>query len=75
MPTIMLYSIDQVSPDIIVNFRDLSIIALITKTLLVLELLKLQIFSVLPPCFAILLIKLESLSIVSWDLESKHILG
>ena len=74
MPTIILHSIDQVSPDLLVALRDLSIFALVTETLVLLELLKLQLGAALPPCVAILFIKLEGLSIVSWDLESKHIL-
>ena len=74
MTTIMLHSIDQVDPDILLVLRYISVLSLVTETLLVLELLKFQLREVLPPCVAILFIKLESLSIVSWDLESKHIL-
>ena len=71
----MLHSIDQVGPDLLVALRYLTVISLVTETLVVLELLKFQLCAVLPPCVAILLIKIESLSIVSWYLESKHILG
>ena len=40
MPTIMLHSIDQVGPDLLVALGYLSVLDLVTETLVVLELLK-----------------------------------
>ena len=74
MPIIIFHIIDQVGPDILIVLRDTSILSLFAEILVGLELLKLQLIVVLPPCDVILLIKLEGLSIVSWDLQSKNIL-
>ena len=70
----MLHSIDQVGPDLLVTLSYLSVLALVTGTLVIFKVLKFQLGTVFPPCVSVLLIKLESLSIVSWDLKSEHIL-